>query len=51
MSLPTQSFLCNAPIKDHLRKNVEALFIGVLKPSLNEQRNFERLILLVNGIT
>ena len=34
--------LCNASIKDHLRKNLEALFIGVLKTSLNEQTNFER---------
>ena len=39
------------PIKEHLRKNLEGLFIGVLKPSLNEQKNFERLILFVNFIT
>ena len=26
------SILYNTPIKDHLRKNFEALFIGVLKP-------------------
>ena len=45
------STLCNAPVKEHLRKNLEALFIGVLKPSLNEQRNFEHLTLFVNGIT
>ena len=45
------NILCNAPIKEHLRKNLKALFIGVLKPSLNEQTNFKRLILFVNGIT
>ena len=43
--------LCHAPTNKNLRKNLEALFIGILKPSLNEQINFERLILFVNGIT
>ena len=41
-----QSMLCNAPVQEHLRKNLEALFIGVLKPSLNEETNFEHFILL-----
>ena len=45
------SILCNAPIKEHQRKKLEVLFKGVFKPSLNEQTNFERLILFVNGIT
>ena len=44
------SILCNAPIKKHLRKNLEGFLIGVLKPSLNVQTNFERLLLFVNGI-
>ena len=45
------SISCNAPTKEHLRKNLGALFIDVFKPSLNEQINFERLIPFVNGIT
>lgn len=45
------SILCHASAKKHLRKNLEALFIGIIKPSLNEQTNFKRLILFVNGIT
>ena len=45
------SMLCDAPINEYLRKNLEMLFIRVFKPSLNEQTNFERLILFVNGIT
>ena len=36
------SILCNAPIKEHERKSLEALLIGVFKPLLNEQTNFER---------
>ena len=32
----TKRNLCNAAIKEDLRKNLQALFIGVLKPSLNE---------------
>ena len=34
-----------------IHKNLEAIFIALLKPSLNEQKNFERLILFRNGIT
>ena len=37
------SILCNAPIKEHLKKNLEALSIGVLEPSLNEQTSFDIL--------
>ena len=44
------SILGNAPIKEDLRKSLEALFISVFKPSLNEQTNFERLIIFVNSI-
>ena len=33
------------------RKNLEALLISIMKPSLNEQTNFDRLTLFCNGIT
>ena len=45
------SILCNAPSNNQVRKNLEALFIGIIKPSLNEQTNFDRLTLFRNGIT
>ena len=45
------SILCNAPSNNQIRKNLEALFIGIMKPSLNEQTNFDRLTLFRNGIT
>ena len=45
------SILCNAPCNNQIRKNLEALFIGIMKPSLNEQTNLDRLTLFRNGIT
>ena len=45
------SILCNAPSNNQIRKNLEALFIGIIKPFLNEQTNFDRLRLFRNGIT
>ena len=45
------SILCSAPSNSQIRKNLEALFIGIMKPSLNEQTNFDRLTLFRNGIT
>ena len=45
------SILYNAPSNNQIRKNLEALFIGIIKPSLNEQTNFDRLTLFRNGIT
>ena len=45
------SILCNIPPNNQIRKNLEALFIGVMKPSLNEQTNFDRLTLFRTGIT
>ena len=33
------------------RKNLEASYIGVWKPNLNEQKGFERLVLFRNGVT
>ena len=43
--------LCNAPSNSRIRKNLEALFIGIMKPSLNEQTNFDRLTLFRNCLT
>ena len=47
----TWKILCHASKKTDIRKNLEAIFIALLKPSLNEQKNFEHLILFRNGIT
>ena len=47
----TWKVLCHASKKTDIRKNLEAIFIALLKPSLNEQKNFESLILFRNGIT
>ena len=33
--------LRNAPHNNQIRKNSEALFISIMKPSLNEQTNFD----------
>ena len=43
--------LCNASSSAGLRKNLEASFIALLRPTLNEQKDFERLILFRNGVT
>ena len=43
--------LCNAPSNNQIRKNLEALFIGIIKPSLNEQTDFDSLTFFRNGIT
>ena len=45
------TILCNASTKTSVRRNLEAIFIGIMKPSLNEQTNFDRLVLFRNGIT
>ena len=45
------SILCKAQSNYQIRKNVETLFIGIMKPSLNEQTNFGHLTLFRNGIT
>ena len=42
---------CIAPSNSQIRKSLEALFIGIMKPSLNEQTNFDHLIRFRNGIT
>ena len=43
--------LCPAPSPKHLRKNLEAIFIALYKPSQNDQKSFDRLMLFRNGIT
>ena len=45
------TILAPAPQKRFIRKNLEALFIILLKPSLNEQKEFDCLILFKNGVT
>ena len=39
------------PSKKHLRKNLEAISIALYKPSLSNQKSFDRLMLFRNGIT
>ena len=43
--------LCHAPLEGHLRKNLEAIYIALFRPSLNDQKYFDRLMLFRNGIT
>ena len=45
------SILCNVPSNSQNRENLEALFIGNMKPFLNEQTNFDRLTHFRKGIT
>ena len=47
----TWKILCHVSEKPDSHKNLESIFIALLKPSLNEQKNFERLSLFRNGIT
>ena len=47
----TWKILCHASKKTDIHRNLEAIFIALLKPSLNEEKNFERSILFRNGIT
>ena len=41
----------SAPSQKHLRKNLKSIFIALYKPSLNDQKSFDRLMLIRNGIT
>ena len=43
--------ICNAPVKKLARKILEAYFIALLKPSLNDQIESDLLHLFKNGIT
>ena len=47
----TWKVLMTAPINDHMRKNLEATFIALTRPSLNEQIDEKKLLLFRNGVT
>ena len=47
----TWAVISNALKNAKTRKNLEALFIALWKPDLNEQKDFERLVLFRNGFT
>ena len=47
----TWSILCNAPSNPRTCMNIEAFFIAIMRPSLNEQIDCDALILFRNGIT
>ena len=42
--------LTAAPVTDRVRKNLEASFIALSRPSLNEQIDSKKLILFRNGV-
>ena len=46
----TWKTLCHASKNTDIRKNLEAVIIALLKSSLYEQKNFERLILFRNAV-
>ena len=41
----------NAPKNTNTKKNLEASYITLWKPDLNEQKDFERLVLFRDGVT
>ena len=43
--------LCKASQNYKVRHNLEASYIALLKPTLNEQEDFEILTLFTNGVT
>ena len=43
--------ISNAPRNAKTRKNLETSYISLWKPNLNEQKDFERLVLFRNGVT
>ena len=47
----TWAVISNAPKNTKIRKNLEASYITLWKPDLNEQKDFERLVLFRNGLT
>ena len=47
----TWRILCNAPSNARTHKNIEAFFIAIVRPSLNEQTDSDALILFRNGLT
>ena len=47
----TWRILCNVPSNARTRKNIEAFFIAIMRPSLNQQIDCDALILVRNGVT
>ena len=47
----TWSIICNAPTNKFKRKIIEAYFIAIMKPTLNDQLDSDLLHLFRNGIT
>ena len=47
----TWAVISNAPKNAKTKKNLEASYIDLWKPNLNEQKYFERLVLFRNGVT
>ena len=47
----TWAVISNAPKNAKTRKNLGASYIALWKPNLNEQKDFERLVLFRNGVT
>ena len=47
----TWKILSNAPSNARMRKNTETFFLAIMRPSLNEQRGSDVLILLRNSVT
>ena len=47
----TWSIICNAPTNKFKRKTIEAYFIAINKPTLNDQLDSNLLHLFRNGIT
>ena len=47
----TWSILSSAPTNKSIRKNLEASFIGIKGPNLNDQNDFKKLQLFRNGVT
>ena len=43
--------ISNAPKNTKTRKSLEVSYIGLWKPDLNNQKDFERLVLFRNGVT
>ena len=47
----TWSVIANAPKSKYLRKIIEAYYIKLIRPTLNEQVEPDRLVLFRNGVT
>ena len=47
----TWAVISNAPKNAKTRKNLEATYIAPWKSDLNEQKDFETLLLFRNGVT